>query len=167
MPLAVTVHPIDPDFDRWDDLLALIREAFAFMEGVVDPPSSAQQLTVEGLRDKALAETGLVVFDGPRIIGCAFLAERQDHVYLGKLAVAKDYQGQGIGRALVRHAEGLAVRAGKPAIVLQTRIELTGNHAAFGRLGFIKTAETAHPGYDRPTSITMRKTLAAGAGPTG
>lgn len=164
MPPAAPVHPIDPDFDRFDELKALIHEAFASMEGVVDPPASGLRLTVEELRAKARAETGLIVYDGDRIVGCAFLAERHDHLYLGKLAVAPDQQGRGIGRALVRHAERLAIAAGKPAIQLQTRIELTGNHAAFSRMGFVRTAETAHPGYDRPTSVTMRKTLAAGAG---
>jgi phosphinothricin acetyltransferase len=42
---------------------------------------------------------------------------------------------------------------------LETRIELTENHATFARMGFIKTAETAHPGYERPTSIKMRATV--------
>jgi hypothetical protein len=39
---------------------------------------------------------------------------------------------------------------------LETRIELTENHAAFARMGFIKTAETSHEGFDRTTSIVMR-----------
>ncbi|TIX14256.1 MAG: GNAT family N-acetyltransferase, partial [Mesorhizobium sp.] len=39
------------------------------------------------------------------------------------------------------------------------RIELDGNHRAFVRLGFDETERTAHEGYDRPTSITMRKVL--------
>lgn len=164
MPPAVTVHPIDPDFDRFEELRALIHEAFAYMDGVVDPPASGLRLTVEELRAKVRSETGLIVYDGGRIVGCAFLAERQDHLYLGKLAVARDYQRHGIGRALLRHAESLAIKAGKPAIQLQTRIELTGNHAAFGRMGFVRTGETAHPGFDRPTSVTMRKALAAGTG---
>jgi hypothetical protein len=55
--------------------------------------------------------------------------------------------------------EQLAREGGKDAIELQTRIELTANHAAFARLGFRETERTAHPGYDRPTSITMRKAL--------
>ncbi|RUY90914.1 GNAT family N-acetyltransferase, partial [Mesorhizobium sp. M7A.F.Ca.CA.003.01.2.1] len=38
-------------------------------------------------------------------------------------------------------------------------IELTANHAAFARLGFRETGRTAHDGYARPTSITMRKAL--------
>ena len=39
-------------------------------------------------------------------------------------------------------------------------IELTGNQQLFAKLGFVETARTAHQGYDRPTSITMRKALA-------
>ena len=42
---------------------------------------------------------------------------------------------------------------------METRIELTENHATFARLGFVKTAETAHPGYDGPTSITMSRSI--------
>ena len=38
-----------------------------------------------------------------------------------------------------------------------TRIELTENHATFAALGFAKVAETAHPGYKRATSITLRR----------
>ncbi|TIV92899.1 MAG: GNAT family N-acetyltransferase, partial [Mesorhizobium sp.] len=53
----------------------------------------------------------------------------------------------------------LARARGKDAIELQSRIELTANHAAFARLGFRETGRTAHAGYDRSTSITMRKVL--------
>jgi predicted N-acetyltransferase YhbS len=157
------IKTIGLDFADWDALLVLIHEAFAYMEGVVDPPASGLRLTRDELRAKARTETGLIAVDGGRIVGCAFLADKDDHLYLGKLAVARDHQGRGIGRALVCQAEDLARRLGKPAIALQTRIELTGNHQAFGRMGFVRTAETAHPGYDRPTSVTMRKTLATGA----
>jgi hypothetical protein len=59
----------------------------------------------------------------------------------------------------MRAVEDLARERGKDAIELQTRIELTTNHAAFARLGFRESGRTAHEGYDRPTSITMRKVL--------
>ena len=45
------------------------------------------------------------------------------------------------------------------ALELETRIELTENHETFAALGFVKVSEGAHPGYDRTTFITMRKTL--------
>ncbi|MEQ1954104.1 GNAT family N-acetyltransferase [Mesorhizobium sp. CN2-181] len=155
----VTVAALPPDFDDWDGLLALIHRAFAYMDGVIDPPSSAHQLTAESLRAKAEAETIFLAYHRGRLVGCGALAERGDHFYLGKLAVDPEFQGMGIGGLLVSQAERIARQGGKPAIEMQTRIELVGNHRAFSRLGFIETDRTAHPGYDRRTSLTMRKTL--------
>ncbi|MBE1708135.1 MULTISPECIES: GNAT family N-acetyltransferase [Mesorhizobium] len=157
MPL--TIDRIPADFGRWDEVLALIMHAFAFMDGVIDPPSSAHLLTVDTLRDKALRETGFVALDGGSIVGCVFAQERADDFYVGKLAVAPDRQGRGIGRRLMQAVERLALDHGKAVLELQTRIELTGNHATFARLGFHETSRTAHEGYARPTSITMRKAL--------
>lgn len=139
--------------------MSLILRAFAFMDGRIDPPSSALALTAGSLARKARSETVLLAHLGERLAGCAFLAERGDCIYLGKLAVDPASQGQGIGRALLAAAEDHARRAGKPAIELQTRVELTENHVAFSRLGFRETARTAHAGYRRPTSLTMRKGL--------
>lgn len=59
----------------------------------------------------------------------------------------------------MQRAEAEAVAKGKPAIELQVRIELTRNRAVFEKLGYRKIAETAHPGYTRTTSITMRKEI--------
>jgi phosphinothricin acetyltransferase len=44
---------------------------------------------------------------------------------------------------------------------LQVRIELEENQRIFSRCGFVETARTAHPGYDRVTEITMQKELTA------
>jgi GNAT superfamily N-acetyltransferase len=146
-------------FEAWEELLALIRRSFAYMDGRIDPPSSALLLSPEGLREKCATETVFLAFFGEKLAGCAFVAERDDYFYLGKLAVEPELQGIGFGRALVVAAEDLARACGKTALELQTRIELTGNHAAFARLGFRETGRTAHPGFHRPTSITMRKVL--------
>jgi GNAT superfamily N-acetyltransferase len=156
----VAVNSIPPEFDGWETLLALIRTAFAPMDGVVDPPSSVHRLTPEALRAKARAETVFLARADDAIIGCAFLAEQGDHFYLGKLAVLPAYQGRGVGRRLLAAAERHAVHAGKPMIELQTRVELTANHRAFHALGFAETGRTAHQGYSGPTSVTMRKRLA-------
>ncbi|KQU93812.1 acetyltransferase [Mesorhizobium sp. Root695] len=156
---AVLITLIAADFDRWDDVLALIMRAFASMDGVIDPPSSAHLLTADSLRDKARRETGFVALRDDRIVGCIFALEREAELYVGKLAVAPDCQGHGIGRRLMQAVEDLARSRGKAAIELQTRIELTANHAAFARFGFHETERTAHEGYVRPTSITMRKAL--------
>ena len=70
-----------------------------------------------------------------------------------------DRQGPGLGRRLTELAETRARALGLPALELQARIEMVEIHAFNRRLGFVRTGETAHPGYDRPTSVTMRKRL--------
>ena len=157
--VGISIIGLPADFDRWDDLLALIRRAFAYMDGVIDPPSSAHLLSADSLAEKAKREAGFVAVENGRIVGCVFALERARDFYVGKLAVEPVLQGQGVGTRLMQAVEDLARARGKDAIELQTRIELTANHAAFARLGFRETGRTAHAGYDRPTSITMRKVL--------
>jgi GNAT superfamily N-acetyltransferase len=158
--IEAVIEPLPPGFDHWRELLDLILDAFAYMDGRIDPPSSAHRLTPESLKDKCAAETVFLARDGDRLVGCVFLDDRGDHIYVGKLAVAPSLQGSGIGRRLMATAEGEARQRGKRFMELQTRVELTGNHAAFARLGFREVGRTAHAGYSRPTSITMRKDLA-------
>lgn len=157
----IEVVRLPPGFDRWQDLLDLIQSAFAYMDGVIDPPSSAQALTTRSLKQKSASETVFLAVSQGRIVGCVFLADRGDHAYVGKLAVDPGLQGHGIGRRLMETAEAEARRQGKRVVELQTRVELSGNQAAFARLGFRETGRTAHPGFDRPTSITMRKEIGA------
>ncbi|RAZ75924.1 GNAT family N-acetyltransferase [Mesorhizobium atlanticum] len=157
--VGISIIGLPADFDRWDDLLALIRRAFAYMDGVIDPPSSAHLLSADSLAEKAKREAGFLAVENGRIVGCVFALERARDFYVGKLAVEPALQGQGVGARLMQAVEDLARERDKDAIELQARIELTANHAAFARLGFRETARTAHAGYDRPTSITMRKVL--------
>ncbi len=151
---------LGPDFSRWDDLLALILGAFAYMDGVIDPPSSAHRLTPASLAEKAQAEIAYAAMEGQTLLGCIFCRPETGSLYIGKLAVAPGFQGRGAGRLLLDKAEQLARELGLPELRLETRLELTGNHAAFARWGFVKTGGYAHPGFDRITAIEMRKPLA-------
>ena len=160
MTVDVRVTSIPREFDRWEELLDIIRASFAYMDGVIDPPSSVHRLTARSLQAKAAVELGFLATAGDEIAGCAFLAEKDDHCYLGKLAVAPAWQGRGIGRMLMQAAEEHTRQIGKPILELQTRVELDGNQRLFARLGFVETGRTAHAGSDRPTSVTMRKALA-------
>lgn len=157
----IEVEALPPGFDHWQEMLYLILRAFAYMEGVIDPPSSALRMTPLSLREKSAAESVFVATADGRLVGCLFLADRGDHAYVGKLAVEPACQGRGIGRRLIAAAEAEARRQGKRSLELQTRVELTGNQTAFARLGFRETARTAHAGHDRPTSVTMRKEIGA------
>lgn len=134
--------------------LTLIRGAFAYMDGIIDPPSSMRHLTTD-----TLGEGGEVWAIGDPMAACVILKPKSDMLQIGKLAVRDDMRRRGLAAALAAQAEARAGELGLEALELQSRVELTDNHRAFERLGFVKTGETAHPGYDRATSITMRKTL--------
>lgn len=92
----------------------LLTQAFAYMEGRFDPPSS---LAVMGGDDLA--------------------------------------RGPGLARALVGLSLDRAGALGLPDVSLQTRMELVKNHATFVALGLQMTGTTAHPGFDRPRSVSF------------
>lgn len=156
----MTIIRLDRSFTRWDELLALILAAFASMNGRIDPPSSALRLTAQVLAEKAEAEIGHVAIEEGELTGCLFLRPEADCLYVGKLAVLPTAQGKGLGRRLLEIAEETAAALDLPALRLETRIELTDNHAVFAAWGFSRTAEKAHPGFARTTFVEMRKVLA-------
>lgn len=149
-------HRLDPASD-FSGLLRLIRSAFAYMDDRIDPPSSMHRLTVQDIA--AQAATGEVWAIGTPPVACMFLTPKGDALYLGKLAVAAAQRSRGHARALVAVAEARARALGLSAVELQTRVELTENQQTFRRLGFAETGRTAHAGFDRPTSITFRKSV--------
>lgn len=100
MSADIAVIRLPNDFGRWDELLALIKRAFAYMDGVIDPPSSAHRLTTDSLREKAATETGFLAMQDDAIVGCVFAAEHAQHFYVGKLAVEPQPSGPE-GRARV------------------------------------------------------------------
>ncbi len=164
----IAIRRAPADFSDWGPVLSLIRDAFAYMDGRIDPPSSVHRLTPRSMAADAaqgalfLAERA--VEQGGALAGCVFVRAKGDALYIGKLAVRPELQGRGVGRALIAAAKAEARALGLGFLELQTRIELTENHAAFARLGFTKTGESAHPGYVRPTSITMRAGVGRRAG---
>jgi GNAT superfamily N-acetyltransferase len=153
--MRISVSP--EDFNAWSDLMALLHGAFAYMASRIDPPSSLTRMGVDDLRGKAQEENLIVAFEGTELVGCAFAALRDDCVYVGKIAVAESARRKGIAREMMATAVGVAHRNRRPFLELQTRVELVENQQTFAALGFEKAAETAHPGYDGPTSVTMRK----------
>lgn len=153
------IFRIDETFNDHSELLALILDAFAYMDARIDPPSSAHALTLDALPQKIADEIAFGIRDGGRLLGCIFCKPEPDCLYVGKLAVAPDAQGKGIGRRLIAEAEATADALKLPALRLLTRVELVENHRAFGAWGFTQTGTMCHPGFTRPTAIEMRKVL--------
>jgi GNAT superfamily N-acetyltransferase len=157
---VVNLVPIDEAFGDWDALLALILTSFAYMQPRIDPPSSALHLTRQSLMEKARAEKAYAAVENDQLLGCIFCKpEPPDCLYIGKLAVAPEAQGKGVGRLLLQAAEDYAAGCGFSCLRLETRIELAENHRVFTRWGFVQTAEGCHPGFTRQTFIEMRKQL--------
>jgi len=145
------------DNEDWPAILALIRRAFSWMDGRIDPPSSALRLTPESIAQKARDEIGLLIEEAGWPIACAFLDARPDCLYVGKVAVEPVLQNSGAGKLLLAEAERIAAERGLPWLELQTRIELVENQRFFAARGFAKTGEGGHAGYARPTWVVMRK----------
>jgi len=139
------------------DILRLVQDAFAYMDGRIDPPSSMHSLTVSGIAEQC--SSGEVWTLGNPIIACVFLTPKDDALYIGKLAVSENNQGRGIGKKLVDHACDRAIAHNKSALELYTRIELTENHKTFAKLGFEIVSESSHSGYAKPTYLIMRKAV--------
>lgn len=157
-PAMGTLHQMTPDED-FSALYTLLRRAFAYMEGRIDPPSSMASMTVSDLRDAARKHEVWVIEESNRPIASMILTPKPDTLYLGKLATSPTHRQEGLARELLQHAETRARALGLGSITLQTRIELIENHATFRAMGFTQIGETAHPGFDHPTSLTYRKTL--------
>ena len=160
---GVRVAKASPAFSDWEGLHALLRASYAFMEGRVDPPSSLLRMDARALQTKAREEVLILAHDGARLVGCAFARLRNDCVYVGKVAVDASTRRRGVARRLLAEAEAIARAHARPFVEIETRVELAENHSTFAALGFAKVGESAHAGFDRPTSITMRKVVVPGA----
>tara|TARA_B100000902_G_C27054447_1_gene785819 strand:- start:24 stop:533 length:510 start_codon:yes stop_codon:yes gene_type:complete len=150
-----SVRALEPSDEALVTTLELIKSSFAFMAGLIDPPSSVERLTLKKL--KTMAEVGRVLVIGKPVIACVVATPLPHALYLGKIAVDPSMRGQGLVRTLIEKCEALAEDLGKNCLELQVRIELVQNEKMFAKLGFIKVSDDCHLGYDRVTEITMQK----------
>ncbi|MHB1293762.1 MAG: GNAT family N-acetyltransferase [Anaerolineae bacterium] len=119
-------------------LAALSERTYYFFHPHRFTPEVAEQLTGPDvddpatLRFMALQDAG----SGSRMVGYVFFwAWTAPVVWLG-LAVRDDYQEQGLGGRLMRHAIAEARRAGKEAIQLTTMQDNARGLALYQRCGF-------------------------------
>ncbi|MCU0492039.1 MAG: GNAT family N-acetyltransferase [Chloroflexaceae bacterium] len=141
-------------------IVALIHTAFEEYRGAVEPPLSAHSETVEHLQE--LLNQGGMFFEarqGDVLVGCVFCQQRDDAMYLGRLAVLPALRGAGIGQRLIAAVEEQARVQGATRIQLGTRLAHSANQAYYQRLGFRIVDYRSHPGYTEPTFVWMEKTL--------
>ena len=157
--MSVEVLASPTGFEDWGEVHALLALCFAPMEGRIDPPSSLGRMTSENLAEVGEKHHFVVARAEGMVIGFGLAEVRETSLYLSKLAVHPDWRGQGLLRSVLTCFEGVARIHTLRKLTLQTRFELVENHAIFNALGFQKTDETRHPGYDRVTSYTFSKLL--------
>ncbi len=116
-----------------------------------------------------------VAADGPPV--AYLVADRVDGaLHVEQVSVHPDAARQGVGRALIDHAAGVAAAEGIPALTLTTFADVPWNAPYYRRLGFrqleerelgpglreIRRLEAAH-GLDRWTRVCLRREVAGSA----
>ena len=137
----------------------VIREAFAAQSLATDPPSSALRETATSVAAHLAEGGGAALAADGALVGVVLWAERDEGLYVGRLAVLPEWRGRGGARALIAAAETEARRRGLPRLRLRVRIALADNRRLFAACGFAATKQGAHPGYAAPTFLVMEKAL--------
>ena len=157
--IQITVAQV-PEKVPFDRLVEILLAAFAFQDGIVDPPSSAKSVNVSELQWRFARDTLILAHDqNGTVVGQVWIEDIGKDAYLYKLSVAPAIKGGGIGRALVEAACAFAAKNGKEMMRLHVRVELRDNIAFFRAHGFEIAGEGIHDGYDRPTFWKMARRL--------
>lgn len=93
---------------------------------------------------------------GPTLVGLIETDLRDDHLWIENVAVAPEWQGQGYGLVLLRHAESLANAAGRQQLRLLTNGKMDANRRLYAAVGY---AETLEDSFMDGTIVYMQKDL--------
>jgi ribosomal protein S18 acetylase RimI-like enzyme len=141
-------------------LAATISAAFEQYRGKLVPESGAFGETADGIAAELSKGAGAIVAErNGAVLGCVMTKPMDGDLYFGRLSVLPAARGTGLARRLVAAVEAEARRRGLAGVRLGVRVVLTENQRLFGALGYRETSREAHPGFDYPTSINMRKVL--------
>jgi len=141
-------------------LAATIAAAFEQYRGKLVPPSGAFGETADSIAHELANGAGAIVAERNSIVvGCVMTKLEDGDLYLGRLAVLPAARGMGLARRLIAAVEAEARARRLPGVRLGVRIALVANQKLFNALGYREISREAHPGFDQPTSINMRKTL--------
>ena len=145
-------------------LAATIAAAFEQYRGKLVPESGAFRETADGIAAELKKDAGAIIAERNGVIlGCVMTKLEEGDLYLGRLSVVPTARGEGLARRLIEAVEEQARRRGLPGVRLGVRVVLTENQKLFSALGYVETSREAHPGFDHPTSINMRKALSSGS----
>jgi GNAT superfamily N-acetyltransferase len=142
------------------EILTIQRAAFvseALIYGDPDMPPLVQ--TLEELRAEIEDGEGWVARVGPRLVGVLRCRETDELLLIGRIAIAPDMQGSGIGRALLEAAERHSLA---PEAELFTGSLSEANLRLYERCGY-RITERVDNG-DGTEQVFMRKRISQNAG---
>jgi ribosomal protein S18 acetylase RimI-like enzyme len=141
-------------------LAATIAAAFEQYRGKLVPESGAFRETAGGIAAELKKGAGALLAerDG-ETLGCVMTKTMDGDLYFGRLAVLPTARGLGLAKRLIDAVESEARRRGLPGVRLGVRVALPDNQRLFTSRGYVEIGREAHPGFDHPTSINMRKSL--------
>jgi GNAT superfamily N-acetyltransferase len=140
------------------EVLTLQRAAFvqeALIYGSPDMPPLTQ--TLDELEAELAGNLGCVALDGKRIVGAARAQRDGDLLLIGRIAIAPDQQGRGIGSQLLAAVEKSGRDAGAHEAELFTGSLSEANLRLYEREGYVETERVATG--DGIEQVFLRKTL--------
>ncbi|MDE2005621.1 MAG: GNAT family N-acetyltransferase [Rhodospirillales bacterium] len=93
---------------------------------------------------------------GGAMLGLIEIVARPDHLWIENVAIAPAFQGQGLGRVLLAHAETCAAALGLAELRLLTNAAMVANIALYGALGY--AIERREP-FELGIAVYMRKRI--------
>lgn len=152
----MTVRPIRPE--DAGEVLTLQRAAFvqeALIYGTPEMPPLTQ--TLEELEAELVENLGCVALAGHRVVG-AVRAQRDGELLLvGRLAIAPDQQGRGVGTTLLAAVEKRGAEEGATEAELFTGSLSEANLRLYQREGYVESQRV--PGDDGIEQVFLRKPL--------
>jgi ribosomal protein S18 acetylase RimI-like enzyme len=116
-------------------LTELVRAAYShYVERIGEPPRPMTDDYAQVVRTHRVV---VAERDG-EIAGLVVLGVDDEGFYIDNVAVDPTYQGSGVGRVLLEHAESTANDAGFDSIYLYTHERMTENLALYERIGYVE-----------------------------
>lgn len=153
---APVIRPIDAD--DAGEVLTLQRAAFvqeALIYDAVDMPPLTQSL--DELRAELAENLGCVAVNGERIVGAVRARVDGTLLLIGRLAIAPDQQGSGVGTALLAAVERRGRDAGAETSELFTGSLSEANLRLYEREGYRESDRVPHD--DGTFQVFLRKPL--------
>ena len=150
------IRPIS--IDDAGEVLTLQRAAFvqeALIYDAVDMPPLTQ--TLDEVRAELEDNLGCVALDGERMVGCVRARVDGDLLLIGRIAIAPDQQGSGLGTALLSAVEERGRDAGATTAELFTGSLSEANLRLYEREGYEESERV--PGDDGTAQVFLRKQL--------